>query len=82
MKTKNYREQLAEIKSVVESNRFVADRAGKLAELGYSTQELPMGSGGVLQVKEMRDGTVRVQIGYGHGRYNYAMCVVIDKPLS
>lgn len=82
MKTKNYREQLAEIKSVVENNHFVDDRVSKLTEMGYDTQELPMGSGGLMQVKEMRDGTIRVQIGYGHGRYNYAMCVVIDKPLS
>lgn len=82
MKTKNFKEQYNEIKNVVKSNRFVADRAGKLAELGYEVQELAMGAGGVLQIKEMRDGTIRVQIGYGHGRYNYAMCVVIDKPLS
>ena len=82
MKTKNFKEQLAEIKNVVESSRLVDDRVNKLTELGYDTQEFPMGSGGVLQIRGMRDGTVRVQVGYGRGRYNYAMCVVLDKPLS
>jgi len=82
MKTKNFKEQFEEIKNVVKSSRLVDDKVNKLTELGYDVQELPMGSGGVLQVKEMRDGTIRVQIGYGHGRYNYAMCVVINKPLG
>ena len=82
MKTKNFKEQYNEIKSVVENNRLVEDRVNKLTELGYDVQELPMGSGGVLQVKEIKDGTIRVQVGYGHGRYNYAMCVVLDKSLS
>ena len=81
MKAKNYREQLSEIKSVVVNNRLIKDRVSKLTELGYDVQELPMGSGGVLQVKEMANGDVRIQIGYGHGRSNYAMCVVLDKPL-
>lgn len=39
--------------------------------------DLPMGSGGVGQVKEMKNGEVRIQIGYGRGVYNYARCMVI-----
>ena len=81
MEAKNFKEQYSEIKSVVESNRLVEDRVSKLTELGYNTEELPMGSGGVLQVKIMADGDVRIQIGYGKGKHNYAMCVVLDKPL-
>lgn len=39
----------------------------------------PMGSGGVGQVKLMQDGTTRIQMGYGIGRYNYARVCIIYK---
>ena len=69
--------QIKEIKSVINSNRLVIDRIEVLAKLDYKVQHLPMGSGGVGQVKEMADGATRIQIGYGVTRHNYAYAVII-----
>ena len=61
----------------------IADRVEFLDEIlsksniKYLFNELPMGSGGVGQIKEMKDGSIRFQIGYGHGRYNYATVLVV-----
>ena len=66
------------IQNVVRENRLVSDRVIKLREMGYTVKECPMGSGGVLQVKEMK-GETRIQIGYGKGNYNYAYAVIIKK---
>jgi hypothetical protein len=65
-----------QISEVVKNNRLVSDRVAKLRSLGFNVEEKPMGSGGVLQVKKLSSET-RVQIGYGHGRNNYAMAVVL-----
>lgn len=72
MKTSN-----SQIETIVKSNRRVGDRVKALKNLGFNVQEMPMGSGGVLQEKIMRNGKKRIQIGYGHGRYNYALAVTI-----
>ena len=69
--------QIKEIKSVINSNRLVIDRIEALNKEGYTVQRVPMGSGGVGQVKEMSDGTTRIQIGYGVTRHNYAYAVII-----
>lgn len=67
---------IKQITEVVKSNRLVSSRVAKLRELGFNVEEKPMGSGGVLQVKKLVSET-RIQIGYGHGRNNYAMTVVL-----
>ena len=69
---------LKTITKVVNENKRVSDRIKKLRELGYTVSEVSMGSGGVLQVKELKDET-RVQISYGHGKYNYACAVRLKK---
>lgn len=69
---------LKTITKVVNENKRVSDRIKKLRKFGYSVSECSMGSGGVLQVKELKDET-RVQISYGHGRYNYAYAVRLKK---
>lgn len=69
---------LKNIQKVVSDNRLVSDRVEKLREMGYTVEERLMGSGGVLQVKEMKKET-RIQIGYGKGKYNYAYAVIIKK---
>ena len=69
---------LKTITKVVNENKRVADRIEKLQELGYSVAELAMGSGGVLQVKELKDET-HVQISSGRGKYNYAYAVRLKK---
>lgn len=48
----------------------------KLRSLGFTVEQKPMGSGGVFQVKNIK-GSTRVQIGYAHGRHNYAYCVIL-----
>lgn len=69
---------LKTITKVVNENKRVSDRIEKLQELGYLVAEFSMGSGGVLQVKELKDET-RVQISYGRGKYNYAYAVSLKK---
>ena len=69
---------LKTITKVVNENKRVSDRIKKHKKLGYSVSEVSMGSGGVLQVKELKDET-RVQISYGHGKYNYAYAVRLKK---
>ena len=69
---------LKTITKVVNENKRVSDRIEKLQELGYSVAEFSMGSGGVLQVKELKDEK-RVQISYGRGKYNYAYAVSLKK---
>ena len=70
---KNQKEQIKTIETIVNTNHFVCDRVSKLRKLGFEVKQLPMGCGGVLQKKKMNNGELRIQIGYGHGRYNYAM---------
>lgn len=67
------------IMKVVNSHRLVDDRVSALDKLGYCVNCLPMGTGGVGQVKVMtRLNEIRIQVGYSVGRHNYAMCVVLD----
>lgn len=69
--------QQAIMEEIAGINRIEA-RIEHLRNKGYTVAEYPMGSGGVGQYKQMADGSVRIQIGYGHGRYNYAYCVVLE----
>lgn len=79
MTVKNMKKtDLKTITKVVNENKRVSDRIEKLQKLGYSVAEFAMGSGGVLQVKELKCET-RVQISYGHGRYNRAYAVSLKK---
>lgn len=70
--------QVKEIGKVVSSERLVANRIAKLIKLGYEVNEYAMGSGGVMQIKQLENET-RVQIGYGHGKHNYAFAVSLKK---
>ena len=71
------------VDSAIAENHFIEKRREvlekKLIKIGvkFHFDELPMGSGGVGQYKQMNDGSVRFQIGYGHGRYNYATVLVV-----
>lgn len=69
--------QINKIEKIVKGNRLVSKRVSQLRALGFQVEELPMGPGGVLQQRKMANGTTRVQIGYGHGRHNYAMAVTL-----
>jgi hypothetical protein len=69
---------LKAISNVVKDYRLVSDRVEKLIEMGHTVKECAMGSGGVLQVKEMK-GETRIQVGYGKGKHNYAYAVIIKK---
>ena len=69
--------QINKIEKIVKGNRLVSERVSQLRALGFQVEELPMGPGGVLQQRKMANGKTRVQIGYGHGRHNYAMAVTL-----
>lgn len=74
---KQFVSEISIIKEVIRSNRLVSDRVEKLTALGFNVQQRAMGSGGVLHVKKAGK-EARIQIGYGHSRHNYAMCVILD----
>jgi hypothetical protein len=76
MKTKE--EKIKEIMNVVSKHSRVAKRVSELTELGYICAERRCGTGGKGHIIELKNET-RIQIGYGHGRHNYAMVVIFNK---
>lgn len=68
--------QIFQISIVANSVRTISERTSILRSKGFRVEERPMGSGGKGSVKIV-SGETRIQIGYGHGRYNYAMCVIL-----
>ena len=68
--------QIKAIRSAIDSHDFVEQRIDVLNHIGIEVEKAPMGSGGVGQIKEMANGKIRVQIGYGTGKHNYAMVAV------
>lgn len=66
---------VSEVKSIISKHRLVSDRENELIKKGYTIKECPMGSGGTGQIKTLK-GEIRMQIGYGHGKNNYAKCVI------
>lgn len=75
---KTTEQKVNEIQSVIIKHRLVKDRVNELHDLGYTCFERRCGSGGKGQVINLKN-EIRVQIGYGHGKQNYAMCVIINK---
>lgn len=69
--------QIEQIAKIVDSNRLLKDRILQLEKLGFFIERVRMGSGGVNRAKKMRDGTTRVQISCGYGKYNYAYAVIL-----
>lgn len=65
---------------IIAQNRLIDDRVSAIEKtFGKICGEYAMGSGGVGQVKYFpRLNETRIQIGYGHGKYNFAMCVVLE----
>lgn len=82
--TKNIAEEFIQtlvyknILKIISDNRLIKDRIKALEYSEWNVDIFPMGSGGVGQVKEMSE-TIRVQIGYGTGKHNYAYAVEIPK---
>jgi len=66
--------QYKKIMGIVKKYRFVWEREDALHKAGFTVDTYPMGSGGVGQVNIMADH-VRIQIGYGVGKHNYAKAV-------
>lgn len=76
-------EALIKIGVLIAQNRLIKDRVEKIEELGIPCGEYSMGSGGVGQIKYFpRINETRIQIGCGHGRYNYAMCAIIEGKIN
>ena len=74
MKAEELRDQ---VMSTIAGIRLVSDRVNELRKKGYVVVERSMGSGGVGQIKVLKN-EIRIQIGYGHGKHNYAMCVIFN----
>lgn len=67
---------IKEVQAVTNKHRKIVDRESELIELGYYVGEYAMGSGGKGSIKILKD-EVRIQIGCGHGKHNYAKSVSI-----
>lgn len=63
----------------IKRHRLSSNRIDELREKGYTVKRVPMGSGGVGQIKQLKN-EFRFQITYGTGRYNYAYAVIVSKP--
>ena len=75
---KTLEQKTKEIYEVVDTFKRVQARVIKLAEMGYQCAERFCGSGGIKRTIKTKNET-RIQIGFGHGKYNYAMCVIIPE---
>ena len=73
-----FEQTVNEVKTIISKHRLVSDRVNELSKNGYNIKECAMGSGGVGQIKVLKD-EVRIQVGFGHGKHNYAKCVTINK---
>ena len=71
---RNYFNQISKI---VKNNRLISTRINLLESAGYNVAEVAMGSGGVLQIQQLKNET-RIQIGFGHARHNYAYAVILS----
>lgn len=67
-----------QIMQIVTANKTVSARETELHKAGFSYATFPMGSGGVGQIKEMKDH-YRIQVGYGVGKHNYAVAAILKK---
>ncbi len=78
---KTTKENIERILVIVAQERKINERVKKIeSEMGKICGEYAMGSGGVGQLKYLpRLNETRIQIGYGHGDYNYAMCAVLEE---
>jgi len=66
------------IKKIIKKHRLVSDRIKALKKTGIKCKEVAMGSGGVGQVKYLPTlNETRIQVGYGHGRHNYAQAAIL-----
>lgn len=75
---KKFNEKNIEIvKSIISKHRLVSDRVKDLEKRGFDVAERAMGSGGTGQIKTYKK-EVRVQVGYGKSRNNYAKCVILS----
>ena len=70
-------QQIESIKSAINSHHFISKRVDELDSAGIETATAPMGSGGVGQIKSLQSGKLRVQVGYGTSKHNYAKVAVI-----
>lgn len=75
------------VKTAIAQERLIEDRKYKVAdffkenlpEVIFYFETLPMGAGGVGSIRPMKDGDIRIQIGSGSGKYNYAPCIVLTR---
>ena len=68
-----------ELVSTLKSIRIISERINFCEENNIEVKKCKMGTGGVFQIKEMKNGEKRLQISHGWGRYNYANCAIITK---
>ena len=63
------------VKAIIAKHRLISEREKELIKKGYTIKECQMGSGGTGQIKTLKN-EIRMQIASGHGKYNYAPCVI------
>jgi len=68
---------VSKVNKIIAKHRLVANRVRELKKKGFTVKEKSMGSGGTGQIKTLKN-EIRMQIGYGHGKNNYAQCVIFS----
>jgi len=81
--TKEHRLTIDSALYAIKNNRMIKDRIGCIlciisGVINHEFREIAMGSGGVGQLKIVKN-EIRLQIGYGHSRHNFATTLVIFK---
>lgn len=75
---KENQKHYTDIMYMVKKVKLLSVRKSVLESLGYRVEEKRMDNGGVGQIHVLpKRKELRIQVGYGHGKYNYANCVVL-----
>lgn len=76
---KENQKHYTDIMYMVKKVKLLSVRKSVLESLGYKVEEKRMGNGGVGQIHMLpKRRELRIQVGYGHSKYNYADCVVLS----
>lgn len=70
--------QVDKIQEIIRTQKTVEARKSEMFINDIQYDTFPMGSGGVGQIKEMKDH-YRIQVGYGVGKHNYAVAAILKK---
>lgn len=75
--TPEEKRKIEQVREIIKANSLLVDRKKTIYDAEFRTKEVPMGAGGVGQVRVMNSGEIRVQITCAWGNFQYAEAVII-----